>query len=150
MVVDGHEVLGSQHPQRGRGRAEHPAGAGQRVGQLAVTQMGELLGARRLADLGTFGSGDRMWSHLGDRQDIGEITLGQCEWIASPDPAAHPAGIDHQDFATAGDRHVAGPSVGDGPDDERFDLRRQTHPADGPGQTPPVFPRNRVFSIASS
>ena len=150
VVVDGHEALGPEDSQGRRGRAEHPVRTGQRVGQLAMTQMGEALVPGGLDDLGSFARGDHMRAHLGDRRDVGEVGFRQCLRVAASDPTAHPAGIDHQDLAALRDRHSVHLGIGDGPNEEAFDLRRKTRPADGPGQTPSVFPRSKVFSMASS
>ncbi len=87
VVIDGHQVLGSEHPQGRRGRAVHLALAGQRVGQLAVTEMGEALVLGRRDDLGALSRSDGVRAYLGDRRDVGEVGLGKCVGIAACGPA---------------------------------------------------------------
>ncbi len=85
--------------------------------------MGELLVLGRRDDLGALIRRDPVRTDFRDRWNVGEVCLGERLWIPSLDPAPHPAGIDHQDGAALGDRHASGPGVGDGPNDEAFDLR---------------------------
>jgi len=106
--------------------------------------------ARCLDDLGALVRGDRVRANLGDRRDVGEVRFRQRLRVAAPDLTPDPAGIDHRGVAALGDRHAVRLGVGDGPDDEAFDFRGKSRAAKGPGQTPSVFPRNKVFAWRDS
>jgi hypothetical protein len=122
---------------------------GQGVGQLSVAEVGELLVARRLDDPGSLALGELVGAHLRDRRDVAQVLLGERVRIASCDPSTHPARIDHEDLAGAGDRHPLSFRFGDGHDEPALDLRGETAPADGPVKRR-RFSRSRVFSMASS
>jgi hypothetical protein len=60
------------------------------------------------------------------------------------------ARLEHQHLACAHDREPRVLGLGDGADERELDLRGQTRPPDGAGQTQPDFFRSRVFSIDTS
>ena len=120
------------------------------MGQLAVMQVSQGVIVCCDENLFALEHGERMRCDLGDRCPVGEVLIGEMLRITPLDPATHPARIDHENLARPGDRRAALLRIGDCPDDEALDLRGQTRPADWADQTPSVFPRSRVFSIASS